>query len=77
MQKSKFNRKIQKSKGMVNLKCAENNKILKAQMIDHTPAYMMVCMVDNKVRISLRYNSAEKKYLGKVGTLEFSSDGPE
>ena len=70
MQKTKY-----KSKNKVNLICSENNKILEAELLSYTPAYMLTCIVDRKIRINMRYNTAKKQYVGTVGKLEFLCDG--
>lgn len=61
----------------VKLKCTENNVVLEAELLTHTPAYMMTCLVDKKIHMNLRYNTADKVYVGRVGKLEFTSSGPE
>lgn len=63
-------------KNKCKLRCLENNQTLDAMVLDYKPAYMMTCLVDKRVRMILRYNTAEKKYMGRVGTLEFMCDGP-
>lgn len=65
------------SRKKVKLKCTENNIVLEAELLNHTPAYMLTCLVDRKIRINLRYNTANKNYVGIVGKLEFTSNGPE
>jgi hypothetical protein len=61
----------------VVLKCTENNQTLEAEVLDFTPAYMLTCSVNRQVKVYLRYNKADKNYVGNVGTLEFTSQGPK
>lgn len=63
-------------KDTVELTCLENNKVIMAEVLDFKPAYMLTVSIDRKVRLVLRYNTGNKKYMGKVGTLEFSTDAP-
>jgi len=63
-------------KDNVVLTCLENNKTVEGEVLDFKPAYMMTVSIDRKVRVVLRYNTGKKLYLGKVGSLEFSSAGP-
>lgn len=60
----------------VQLTCLENNKKLDGEVLDFRPAYMLTVSIDRTVRLVLRYNTEQKLYLGKVGSLEFSSTGP-
>jgi len=59
------------------LTCIENGKTLIGEVMDYTPAYMLVVSVDRSVKVTLRYNTGVKKYIGKVGSLEFESTGPK
>lgn len=61
----------------VELLCLENGQVLKAEILDYSPAYMMVVSVDRKIKISMRYNTGKKLYIGNVGSLEFTSQGPK
>jgi hypothetical protein len=63
-------------KDTVILTCLENNKTVKGEVLDFKPAYMITVSIDRKVRVVMRYNTDKKLYLGKVGSLEFSSTGP-
>ena len=60
----------------VLLECTENNQTIEAELIDFTPAYMLTCSVNRQVKVYLRYNNADKNYVGNVGKLEFVSNGP-
>ena len=60
----------------VTLECTENGKTITAEVMDYKPAYMLTCSVDRKVKVYLRYNSANKNYVGSVGALEFVTKGP-
>lgn len=69
--------KYKKSKNIVKLRCRENDKVLDAELLNYTPAYSLMCEVNRQVRMTMRYNTAEKLYIGRVGTLEFTCDGPK
>lgn len=58
------------------LECTENNQTLEAEVLDFTPAYMLTCSINRQVKVYLRYNNANKNYVGNVGKLEFVSTGP-
>lgn len=60
----------------VELTCLENNKILKGEVLDFKPAYMLTVSIDRKIKLVMRYNTGKKTYLGRVGSLEFSTGGP-
>jgi hypothetical protein len=60
----------------VTLTCLENNKTIQGEVLDFKPAYMITVSIDRKIRVVLRYNTGKKMYLGNVGSLEFSSNGP-
>ena len=60
----------------IELTCLENNSSITAEVLDFKPAYMLTCSVNRQVKVYLRYNNADKKYQGKVGSLEFESAGP-
>jgi hypothetical protein len=64
-------------KDVATLTCLENNKTLQGEILDFRPAYMLTVSIDRKIRVVLRYNTGKKLYLGKVGSLEFSSKGPD
>jgi hypothetical protein len=59
----------------VELTCLENGNSITAEVLDFTPAYMLTCSVNRQVKVYLRYNSADKRYKGNVGSLEFESTG--
>ena len=60
----------------VKLVCIENNQTLDAEILDYRPAYSLTVSVNRQVKVYLRYNNDTKKYTGKVGSLEFKTDGP-
>lgn len=64
-------------KDTVELTCLENNTTITAEVLDFKPAYMLVVSVNRQVKVYLRYNDADKKYVGRVGSLEFISTGPK
>jgi hypothetical protein len=59
------------------LTCLENNKTMQGEILDFRPAYMLSVSIGRAVKITLRYNTEKKLYLGRVGSLEFSSQGPD
>jgi hypothetical protein len=59
------------------LTCLENNKTINSEVLDFRPAYMMTVSIDRKIRVVLRYNASKKMYIGNVGSLEFTSNGPK
>jgi hypothetical protein len=59
------------------LTCIENGKTMDAEILDFTPAYMLTCSVNRQVKVYLRYNNTSKNYVGKVGSLEFTTTGPK
>lgn len=61
----------------LTLVCIENGKTLEAEILDFTPAYMITCSINRQVRVQLRYNGVTKNYVGKVGSLEFTTTGPK
>ena len=61
----------------VELTCLENNTTMTAEVLDFKPAYMLVVSVNRQVKVYLKYNTADKKYVGRVGSLEFFSPGPK
>jgi hypothetical protein len=63
-------------KDVAELTCLENGKTITAEILDFKPAYMLSVSVDRQVRVTLRYNTEKKLYIGTVGSLEFSSKGP-
>jgi len=64
-------------KDTATLVCLENDKIIQSEVLDYKPAYMMTVSIERKIRVVLRYNTSKKLYTGNVGSLEFSSNGPE
>lgn len=60
----------------VKLTCTENNQILEAEILDFKPAYMLTCSINRQVKVYMRYNNANKNYVGNVGSLEFETNGP-
>lgn len=60
-----------------DLTCTENGKIMTAEILDFRQAYMLTCSIDRSVRVTLRYNTGKKLYIGNVGSLEFTSTGPK
>ena len=60
-----------------NLVCTENGKTLVGEVMDYRPAYSLIVSIDRSVKVSMRYNTASKTYLGRVGALEFESTGPK
>jgi hypothetical protein len=63
-------------KDVATLTCLENNQTIQGEVLDFKPAYMLTVSIERKVRVVLRYNTGKKLYLGRVGGLEFSSQGP-
>ena len=61
----------------VKLTCVENDQELDAEVLDYQPAYQLTCSVNRQVKVYLRYNNSNKKYVGNVGSLEFVCDGPK
>ena len=61
---------------VVILECTENNQKLEAEILDYRPAHMLTCSVNRQVKVFLRYNQANKNYVGNVGALEFVTKGP-
>lgn len=62
---------------VIQLVCTENNQTLEAEVLDYRPAHMLTCSVNRQVKVYLRYNNANKNYVGNVGSLEFKSNGPK
>lgn len=60
----------------IKLTCLENNNTVEAEVLDYKPAYMLTCSVNRQVKVYMRYNNADKNYVGRVGSLEFVSNGP-
>lgn len=56
--------------------CLANGKKLVAEVLDFRPSYSLTVSVDRKARIHMRYNTGKKLYIGNVGSLEFTSTGP-
>lgn len=61
---------------MLILECSENGKTIEAELLEYKHAYSITCSVNRQVKVYLRYNAGSKKYLGRVGALEFSTNGP-
>lgn len=59
------------------LECTENGKTLEAELLEYRHAYSITCSIERQIKVYLRYNSGSKKYLGRVGSLEFSTNGPK
>jgi len=60
-----------------DITCLETGKTLTGEILEFKPAYLLVVSVDRKVKVTLRYNTDKKLYLGIVGSLEFTSPGPK
>lgn len=58
------------------LECLENGKTLEAELLEYKHGYSITCSVQRQVKVYLRYNDSSKKYVGRVGSLEFSTQGP-
>lgn len=61
----------------VELVCTDNNQKAVAEILDFKPENMLTCSVNRQVKVSLKYNHAKKLYIGRVGSLEFTTSGPE
>lgn len=59
------------------LECVENGKTLEAELLEYRHAYSITCSVQRQIKVYLRYNASSKQYLGRVGSLEFSTTGPK
>lgn len=60
----------------LKLECIENGKILEAELLEFKHAYSITCSVNRQIKVYLRYNAGSKTYLGRVGSLEFETKGP-
>lgn len=60
-----------------DITCLETGKTLTGEILEFKPAYLLVVSIDRKVKVTLRYNTEKKRYLGIVGSLEFTSPGPK
>lgn len=48
-----------------------------AEVLDFQPERSLSVAVGRAVKVVMRYNERNKKYIGSVGNMEFISDGPE
>lgn len=55
----------------------DSGKKLTGEILDFKPAYMLVVSIERQVKVTLRYNTGKKLYVGNVGSLEFTSPGPK
>jgi len=57
--------------------CTENNQSLTGEILDFKPEQSLSVSINRQAKVILKYNTRNKNYIGKVGTMEFVSDGPK
>lgn len=61
----------------VEIECLDNGKKVTADVIDYHHQKKMSVSVDKNIKLVLSFNTNKNKYFGKLGSLEFVSNGPE
>ena len=61
----------------VTLTCTENEQTILGEVLEYRRGYSLTCSLERQVRLFMRYNDGTKKYTGRVGSLEFTTNGPK
>jgi len=59
-----------------DITCTENNRTVRAEVLDFRPESVLTCSLNRQVKVVLHYNSKHKQYVGSMGGMEFTTVGP-